>query len=530
MTLRIHRRKLLLGAASAACVGTPLRAADAPAFASVPRSPHVGINLTGISYWTAEFPFADLMKNSAGWSARNAKGGAPAGTLALGAHGYPAKLDAGQIAVTPVAWQDTRYAPGAWVVRWDGDGELAFPGVAAPVVSRGPGRIVLDVRETRAAMHVAIVRTNPADPVRNLRFLWPGTEAAHPAQPFNPLFLERIAPFSTLRFVDWGATNGSPVARWAERAQLDEVSWATPRGAPLEIMLDLANTLQAEPWLCIPHLADDDYIRQFAALVKARLDPRLKATIEYSNEVWNTGFAQARWAMAESARLGLPAAKAQPSAFYAERVSRISVLVDEVFGAAQRRRWSLVLAGQAAWTQFSRDALAWKDTATRVDALAIAPYFQAKAAADPAQFEQSVRLSPDALIEQMLGSIRGEVRARLAENAKLAERYRLPLVGYEGGPHDSSGYFPKDRQDAMVPVFEAAHKSPRMRAVYREYFDAWIAAGGGVLNQYNDIGRGSKWGFWGALETVTQDPATAPKYLGLLDAIAAHPAAPSPAR
>ena len=70
-----------------------------------------------------------------------------------------------------------------------------------------------------------------------------------------------------------------------------------------------------------------------------------------------------------------------------------------------------------------------------------------------------------------------------------------------------------------------------MRAVYREYFEAWIAAGGGLLNQYADIARGSKWGFWGVLDAVTQDPASAPKYLGLLDAIAAHPLrAPRPAR
>ena len=26
------------------------------------------------------------------------------------------------------------------------------------------------------------------------------------------------------------------------------------------------------------------------------------------------------------------------------------------------------------------------------------------------------------------------------------------------------------------------------------------------MNQYNDIGRWSKWGLWGALEHVTQDP------------------------
>jgi hypothetical protein len=65
-----------------------------------------------------------------------------------------------------------------------------------------------------------------------------------------------------------------------------------------------------------------------------------------------------------------------------------------------------------------------------------------------------------------------------------------------------------------------------MREVYREYVDTWVAGSGGLLNQYNDIGRWSKWGLWGVLEHVTENPASAPKYQGLLDAIAAHPAQP----
>jgi hypothetical protein len=43
------------------------------------------------------------------------------------------------------------------------------------------------------------------------------------------------------------------------------------------------------------------------------------------------------------------------------------------------------------------------------------------------------------------------------------------------------------------------------------------------MNQYSDIGGWSKWGLWGSLQSVTQDPATAPKYQGLLNFIASHP-------
>ena len=66
----------------------------------------------------------------------------------------------------------------------------------------------------------------------------------------------------------------------------------------------------------------------------------------------------------------------------------------------------------------------------------------------------------------------------------------------------------------MTALFSAANRNPRMRDVYLEYFGLWVASGGDTMNQYNDVGAWSKWGLWGALEHVTQDPATAPKYRG----------------
>jgi len=424
-----------------------------------------------------------------------------------------------------VAWGDTRYAAGEYVLRWDGDGDLSIPPLAkVQVTKRASGRIVLDVRDTSGPLWVAIDRTNPADPVRNVRFLWPGTEATAATQPFNPEFLRRLAPFSCLRFMDWGATNGSPLVRWADRPRLDDAVYTTERGVPVERMVDLANTLQADPWFCIPHLADDDYVRQFALLVRGRLDPRRVAWIEYSNEVWNGSFAQARHAVAESKRLGLETPSGFGSRYYAERSRQVVALVDAVFGAAERRRWLMVVAGQAVWTQFGADALGWKDTAARVDAYAIAPYFKAQASADPAKVEATLALAPEAIIEQMRADIRGDVKSHIVESAKLAAGHKLPLLAYEAGAHDTSTASAQDKHDATTALFSAAHRSPKMREVYREYIETWIAAGGGLLNQYNDIGRWSKWGLWGLLEHVTQDPSTAPKYLGLLDAIAAHPA------
>lgn len=54
----------------------------------------------------------------------------------------------------------------------------------------------------------------------------------------------------------------------------------------------LANRVQQEPWFNMPHLATDDYITQFATLVRDNLASNLNVYVEFSNEVWNPMFEQ----------------------------------------------------------------------------------------------------------------------------------------------------------------------------------------------------------------------------------------------
>lgn len=487
------------------------------------RSQYVGMNLSGIAYWTTQFPFADMMKSGSGWSSRDDSGAWGAAFPSM-KDGYPTALNPSQHALYAVAWNNVHYAPGQYTILWDGDGDISFPLSKVTIQSSAPHRIVIDVTDTSGPMYVGIDRTNAADPVRNVRFLWPGTESTYATQPFNVEFLKKVAPFSVLRFMDWGATNGSPVVEWADRSQVDDVNYAGANGVPIEVMIELANALHVDPWFCVPHQASDDYVQQFATLVHAKLDPSLHPHVEYSNEVWNTGFAQTTWANAQSVKLGLPAPWGTPSVFYAQRAVQIFKIFQQVYGA-DSARVVRVVAGQAAWTQFLENALAWKDTAANADVLAIAPYFSAGNAGDPAQVATTLTLTSDQIVDQMLVGIRGDITSWIKANAALASKYKLKMKAYESGAGDSSWYFPADKQDAMTALFTAAQRNPRMKDVYDEYFSIWIANGGATMNQFNDVGGWSKWGLWGSLEYVTQDPATAPKYQGLLDVIAKHPAA-----
>ena len=529
-TVDRRRRGLVSGAAALVATAiaptTSVRAAttsaDSGRAPAIPvRSTHVGMNLAAVRYWTTAFPFADMVKNGNAWSSRDDKG-ASGGQLATRPDGYPASLQPWQRALLAVAWSDSRYPPGRYTVLWEGRGKVGVPLGGVVVRSREPNRLVVEVVDNAGPLQVAIEETQAADPVRHVRVLWPGVDAAEPAQPFNPGFLERLAPFSLLRFMDWGGTNGSSLVEWADRPLSSDLTWGTAKGVPVEVMTALANRLGADPWFCIPHQASDDYVRRLATLLHDRLDAALRPHIEYSNEVWNRSFPQFQWASAQSDRLGLPRPSGLPSAFYAQRSVEIFRIFAEVWGA-DSKRLVRVIAGQAAWPRFQEDALGWRDTAARADVLAVAPYFKAQAAGDPKNAEATLALTSEQLHEQMLLHLRGQVAASMRSNAQLARRHGLGLQGYEGGGHDTSAHFPAALQDRVAALFAAAHRHPRMRDIYAEYLERWIESGGGTLAHFNDIGRWSKYGQWGALEHVTQDPATAPKYRALLDVIARHP-------
>jgi hypothetical protein len=485
------------------------------------RSRSVGMNLSGIAYYSSEFPFADLMKSGMGWVSRDDNGTWGTAFPSLTADGYPAALAPGQHALNAVAWSGSQFPAGRYVVLWDGDGSISFPLSNVTVAESAANRIAIDVVDTSGSLWVAIDRTSATNPVHNVRFLWPGTEATYAQEPFNPVFLAKVAPFSVLRFKDWGAIDGSPVVEWADRAHVTDVTYATPAGVPIEVMVDLANTLHVDPWFCLPHQASDDYVRQFATLVHDRLDPALHPHIEYSNEVWNTAYAQGAWATARSQALGLEVPGGQPAIFYAVRAVQVFKIVQDAWGADSSRILR-VLAGQAVWDNFLTHALAYQDTAANADVMAIAPYFNAVAAGDPAQVATTLTLSSDQIVDQMLADIRGDVKTAMTTNAALASQYKLTLKAYESGAGDSSSYFPADKIDAMTALFTSAHNNPRMRDVYAEYYGQWVAAGGDTMNQFNDVGLWSKWGLWGSLQYVTEDPAASPKYQGLLDFIAAH--------
>ncbi len=184
---------------------------------------------------------------------------------------------------------------GRYRFMYDGDGDISWN--VAHEYTDGKHYITLDGQ--CGHKWIQITRSNPSDPLRDFRILpdsladvYDPTNAEHL---FQPLFLDGLRPFHALRFMDWMHTNNSKHKTWAKRATPTYYS-QSPRGTCIEYPITLCNYLSADAWFCVPHAADDEYIRNFAILVRDNLDPRLRVYVEYSNEVWNWQFSQAQWA------------------------------------------------------------------------------------------------------------------------------------------------------------------------------------------------------------------------------------------
>ncbi len=483
-----------------------------PAAEAVAAQSRLGINLSGLADWNTEHPLVDVFRLSRRWISQQqgeAWGKGPA--LDLDARGWIRRLDADCFAETPVL--TAGHAPvGDYICLYEGSGRIEF-GANARIVSRQPGRIVANINARTGGTFVQIRATDPADPVRNIRLIMPGFEQTYRQEPFHPAFLERWRGFDTLRFMDWMDTNGSKQRDWEDRPRLDDATW-TVNGAPAELMIDLCNRLKANPWFCLPHLADDDYVRQFAALVKAKLDPSLKVYVEYSNEVWNGIFEQYRYAEEQGRELGLgPRERPWEGAalFYAQRSMQIFRICEQVFGG--RSRLVRVLAWQAAGGEYWTDQvlLGQQEAGKNCDALAIAPYISFM----PGPGNR--RLKPDDVAQWSLDQLLDYVETNslpecigwMKAQKAVADKYKLPLIGYEAGQH-LVGTGGGENNEALTKLLIAANRHPRMGAIYTRYLDAWRDLGGDLLCLFSSVASSSKWGSWGLLEGA--DEGSSPKF------------------
>lgn len=502
----------------------------------------IGTNLGLMSDYSGEWPFVDAFKTSRPWISGTRATWDDQRPLLLDAHGWVRELAPDQLARTLFFFRDggMDYPGGRYVVRWKGKGRLEV--FNAQQVEAGDNRLVIQAAPPNG-FGLLLTATDPSDYVREIEVLMPGgscagdpqrycVEAAQcpdarcvpfeqtaSAQPFHPLFLARIASYRAIRFMDWMQTNGSRQTTFDGRPAPGEARY-TARGVPLEVMIDLANRLYADPWFTLPHRADADYIRRFAQVVKEQLRPTLRVYVEHSNEVWNGIFEQSRYAQQAGQALGLSnnAFEAQLR-WHADRSLLVFRTFSEVFG--DPARVVRVMGSMAANPWVSGTLLGWHDASKETDALAIAPYF-AFELGQPERAGWTTRASDDEVFKYLEQTALPEIARGVRAQAEIAKMADVRLIAYEGGQHMVGGGAMMQDQ-ALTDRLIALNRSPRMKAAYLRYLDDWRQAGGEIFFHYVACQAPSRYGSWGALESLSQPRAEAPKHDALMEVIEQHP-------
>jgi hypothetical protein len=523
-------------------------------------NPSVGMGLNGIVDWTAQQPFVDVMKTARPWTGHlpNQWGGWGPEDFAsrgyLDEDGWLKSIPEGITSVSTLILTDLPpkavSVNGRYRMTYRGQGVISLGGRARNV-KRENDAIWFDFVAGPGFVEITIRKTDPlgtGDYIRDIQVVKKENIPLHEVGAlFNPDWIERIQDQRLLRFMDWMNTNDSTISEWSQRPKTSDFTYVR-RGAPMEIMVALANQIGADPWFTMPHLATDEYMRRFAEYVRDNLDPALKAHVEFSNEVWNWQFQQAQWAEAEGRkRWGQDSKWVE---FYGMRAAQMARIWDEVFGNQSSERLVKVISTQTGWLGLEEgilDTPLWvaedpsknHPAAAYFDAYAITGYFagglggdakaptvktwiersraaalaeaQRQNLAEPAKaayLEEHAYDAAVALAAQELrdGSLTGDRQDTLGElvgkvfpyHRDVATRHGLDLIMYEGGTHIAASGAWVDDPD-LTPFFIHLNYTPEMGVLYEILLKGWKDAGGTLFNAFVDVSAPSKWGSWGAL-------------------------------
>ncbi len=509
-----HRRRpsVLFG-----CIGVAL-ACGAPLLA---QSAPLGAGLNGISDWSRTNEFADLVKQSRSFGSP----GTPWDESApVDARGWPS----GDAGVVLMCCQPAGTGLGG-VYRISF--ECAATPTIQPVASSGSvrnirrdsatGVVTAEYVQPEGGDQIMLAFRNTNGGIRNLSIMRPGTTDG---QLFSPALLAHQRRFRVARFMDWTQTNNNPVATWDQRTRVEDATWRWRTGVPYEVCIDLCNELDQDMWINVPHLADDEFVRNLARLIRDRLEPQLNVYVEYSNEVWNWQFSQAVWNWQQA----VAEVEAGPSTLSYDgdrdhniirwrRVAREVVEIGQIFAAefgpgSLNTRVRPILAAQIVWDAQYDVGLRYiqaifGEPRNFIWAIAGAPYFNLGSA------DERTDLTASEALDALSASInRWNASITYERIAAYSTWHRLrPVHAYEGGP-DTFG--PNN-----IAAKRAASYDARMRELCNRYLSGWYAAGGGQF-QWFVSGAGdwnTQYGTWTLTEVMTDQDT--PKILAMDDTL-----------
>ncbi len=500
---------------------------------------NIGMNTNEVMQIDSSVPFVDVFKMSLPFDEANAK--LTRGNIVYDKEGWPKNLNGGQAGTNLLHWLPVGTLPeGNYTVLYDGQGAIEYTDDAT-VVSRSPGKDIIRIAagaDKFIKVTLIIKKSTPANYVRNIRVLLPGGicrsnpfqrvnaaqqcrgdyqafETHHKQIVFNPDYLRFMRDFKTIRFMNMAGVSRNSLTSWWQLPNMKESTWAGRegrRGAPLEIMVKLANILNANAWFNMPEQANDDLIRRYAQYVKAHLKPHLKVYVEYTNEAWNPIFSSAKYArmMGMKMRLDADYNRAQQK-YYARRAVEIFRIWEQAYGKKNLIR---VLGGWAANPKMSELILSFNDTYKHIDALAIAPYFHvhAKVQSQVNSVPSVFKLLKDDKNPYSLGNVKKMIERQMV----ITKKYKVGLIAYEGGQHLYAAGT-RSTKDFPNNFYIGANRAHTMENMYVESLEDWRQVTGGQLYvTFSSPRTYQAYGSWGVKEHINKSAAESPKYRGIM--------------
>lgn len=496
-------------------------------FASIAQiNKPIGINISQVSDYSTELTFTDAFKQCRKWISSNAAGGGAWDTqipVPLDSNGYPLEIpyndgiNPPQLLKTLMLWDIGAAQPlGMYRLKVSGNGQVRLSNGASGTYNC-PVDILVNVT---GKVMLEILQSDVANPINDIKFILPSYVNTYQTQTFTTELLDFLQDFQVIRFMDFTKTNGSPIVNWSDRTPVTYYSQAKFGGAAWEYVVALANLTQKDIWINIPHKADNDFITQLATLLQNTLSPNIKIYLEYSNELWNSGFSQNADCAVFAQNLGYTGQPWERTWKYtAKRSADVFTLFESVFTDDQRLIKIIPSQAVNSWltnqiVTFFNDPF-YNPSQVRADAIAIAPYFGHDVADNIVTNNQVNTITVPQIIQNLQTSLAAAYQG-ITSNKMVANTYNLDLFCYEGGQHlVATGNNVNDT--TLTPKLIAANHDPAMQSLYCDYFNFWYDTVGTLFCHFSSHGTYSKWGSWGVRENF-QD-VNNPKYLALQNCV-----------
>lgn len=484
----------------------------------------LGVNVDGTCYYCPTWFSADIFKSSGSWTLTKQDGTQFRNDeVPTRENGFPILEEGDIFSALMLRDLNGHYPAGTYEVEWEGTAEVNIRGFdvdgvdwghpirmsgtdgqgSFPVSNPGNGGIIVTVEQS-----------DPSDPIRSLKIWMPDKRGER----HHPLFVERLRGFDFIRTAFMFPHGRNEPMSWEDRPRLNDVRWThSKKGVPIEVMVDLANELQTDLWVTVPHSADSSYKLGMFELIHQNLDTNLKLYVEHSNEFWNTAQVSGQWYIGRASDAPEYCTTASQCLYeaYAHDALDSFEKLDRVFSSPEDQGRIRKVVGAHLMNSWISDQvlsaierLSGEPASEAVDILSPSSYFgvgPADVDEDPS-VEELAQLARDSMLERV---------GRMQSQVAVAEDFGLKILSYEGGQHiaDIVG-----TNAAFGLAVAEINRSPVMEELYDEWIqklynlsETWTGFAQYTYCSFTDV-RGLAFGM---LEYQDQSPDDAPKLRAL---------------